>query len=211
MLRHGVGDAASFVAEHKDASGADALGRIDVLSAKECAIDSDATWHSGEHGRQIAVEHFHPGHGPHGGLYGLSAEYIGRIGRCQHGVHPHPVGRAHDGAEIAGVLHAVESHHECVRRYLRLGLLRNLVHGNDRRRCGQSRHARHVGTPRHHALSEGSLARMFVEPCRRGGKMPQPESSESVEHAFRAFGGEKSDLAAAACRCERGYCLAQRC
>jgi len=58
--------------------------------------------------------HLDPSDGPHGGLDGFGLEGVGRARGAQHMLYAEPVGRAQDGAQVAGILHIVQCQAQCL-------------------------------------------------------------------------------------------------
>ena len=104
-----VADAFALVAHDDDAVGGEGT-LVDVQSIKEGAIDGGGVQGClGEEVVQVGIVHTDARDGSHGGLYGLGVEDVGRFGGAYDIFDAKPVGQSADGAQIAWVLHSVQS------------------------------------------------------------------------------------------------------
>ena len=113
MLPDGFRDAIAFVAHDDDALGRERL-TVDVLAVEQGAVDRVGRRQGVQEIGEARVVNIHMGDTPHRGLHDLGIVGVGAVFATVDGVDAEPVGNADDGAEVAGILHAVEHQGECV-------------------------------------------------------------------------------------------------
>ena len=110
-LAHGVGNAVALVAHDDEGRGGEWLG-VDVVAVEEGAIDGEVAWQRIEQGGEVIIIYVYARDAAHRGLYHLGVPGVGSVGAADEGGDAEPVGDADDGAEVAGVLYAVEGEGE---------------------------------------------------------------------------------------------------
>ena len=108
MLAHGFGNAITLIAHHNDA----VLGKgllVDVVTIEQGSVDGEVLWQLVEKLDQVSINNMYVRKASHRGLYYFGIVSIGRIFAAINGVNAKPVGYADNGAEVAGILNAVES------------------------------------------------------------------------------------------------------
>ena len=106
---HFLGDAAPFVSHDQNASVFKAKGTsVEVVSVEERAIDGHLFGHFVQEGGKIDIVHPHSCHCAHRGLHDFRGIDIGCLGGSKDVADAKPICGAKDGAEIPGVLHAVQ-------------------------------------------------------------------------------------------------------
>lgn len=199
------GDALSFVAHDDDACRGE-WGAVDVVAIEECAVDGDAGINGEVFGKR-GVDDFDTGDGTHGSLDDFGVEGIDGVVAGYDGADAKPVGDAYDGAEVAGILNAVESEDEVVggRGGVGKGVDRKVVEGNDLRGGGKVGHALHVGSGDLDGGGGGcDDVGVGFDPSSGGKEVARGEVLPCVDDAFCAF-GNKALLASA------GFGVGERC
>ena len=189
-MRHFITNAATLVA-HNNHSRRRQISHIYIFAAKECATHFNVLGGLRQHLWQVAVDYTHASDGTHRRLNYFGIKAVDGVGRCQDGVHAHPVGGAHYGAEVAGVLHTVERHCDATAQGVRVEIcgLRLTIHSDD---VGSEHHRRHLtqlATVAHFGHNAAGH-RMRFEPLLSGKQVHQVEMLYGIEHALGALGHE---------------------
>ena len=106
-LAHSLGNAIALVAHDDDALLRQGL-LIDVVAIEQGAIDGIGWGKGVEKLQEVTVYNMYVRKASHRGLYHLGVVGVGRVFAAIDGVDAEPVGNADDGAEVAGVLDAIE-------------------------------------------------------------------------------------------------------
>ncbi len=104
-------DAIAFVAHHDESVRGERLG-IDIVAIEQGAIDGVIGWQAFDEVLQIYIYNVYARDASHGGLYYLRIPGIDGVFATVDLFYAKPVGYADDGAEVAGILDAVEGQGE---------------------------------------------------------------------------------------------------
>ena len=128
---------------------------MDIVAGKIAAEDGRAGRDRREGGGEVGGVRDDAGEGAHAGVDDFLGKEIGAVGGKEDAVEGEPIGEAEQGADVAGVLHAVEGEGEAVvEGGGGEGRARERADGEDRGRCGEMAGAGH--------LRGGELGRLDV-------------------------------------------------